>query len=244
MFFAEKGAYEACGMYSEGHILSAVFCLAAVILLAVLLKNTELSAVYRLIRIFALLFTVLECVKIFYNFYYGYTNIDSWVPLSFCSLFIYALILSGYGRGKLRAAGNSFLVLGGIVAGLAFICVPATSLTMYPLFHFQCIYSMLFHSAMMLTGLLLLRAGIKPSLRFYLYYVIFFAFFAAVAVIMNIKFGCNLMSLREPYNIPVKFLHTLQENCQVGYTVLACVCYLIIPPMGTVLADICFSRKR
>lgn len=243
MFFAEKGVYEACGMYSAEHILSALFCIAVVVFFAFLLKNIKLASIYRLIMVLSVLFFLLEGVKIFYNFYYGYTNIDSWVPLSFCSLFIYALALSGFGKGKLREFGNSFLVMGSIVAGFAFICVPATSLTIYPLFHFQCLYSMLYHSSMMLVGLLLLRSGIRPTKKLYLYYAVFFVFFATAAVIMNVKLGCNLMSLREPYNIPIPFLHTIRKSCQVGYTALACICYLIIPPAGAFCVNKLFYRK-
>lgn len=229
MLFAPKNAYAPCGVYTKGHFISALICFFAVALTVFLLRRAHINKIYIFIRILALLLTVLELVKIGHNFYYGYTNLDSWVPLSFCSLFIYACYLSGYGRGRARDMGNAFSVIGGIVAGAVFICMPTTSLTMYPLLHFQSLYSMLFHSCMIAVGILLLRCGVRPTARLFKCYLAYFLSFTAVALAMNFIFGSNFMTFREPYKLPFDFLHILQEQAPVAYTALAVAAHVALP---------------
>lgn len=229
MFFAPKDVYPACGVYTTGHLISTLICFLSVAFFVFLFRRTKLERVYFAIRVLAVVLTALESVKIFHNFYWGYTNIDSWVPLSFCSLFIYACYLSGYGRGRLRSFGNSFIVIGGIVGGFVFVCMPTTSLTMYPIFHFQSLYSLLFHSLMMTAGVLLLKNGIRPTRKLFNYYVIFFGVFAAVALIINSTLGSNLMTLREPYKLPIDFLHVLQKEMPAAYTALGVVAHIVLP---------------
>ena len=229
MFFAAKDVYPACGVYTMGHLISTLICFLSVALFVFLLRKSNIERIYFVIRIFAIVLTALELVKIFHNFYYGYTNIDSWVPLSFCSLFIYACYLSGYGRGRLRMLGDSFMVIGGISAGLVFVCMPTTSLTMYPLFHFQSLYSLFFHSVMIAVGILLFKNGIRPTRRLFKYYVVYFVAFAAVALIMNSTLGSNLMSLREPYKVPIEFLHVLQKEMPFAFTALGVAAHIIVP---------------
>ena len=229
MFFAPKDAYSPCGVYTAGHFVSLLICLALLVMLLILFKNISLDRLYFYIRRLAVALTVLEGVKIGHNFYYGYTNIDSWVPLSFCSLFIYACYMSGYGRGKIREAGDAFFVVGGIVAGIVFISMPTTSLTMYPLFHFQSVYSMIFHTLMVAVGILMLKRGKKPTMRLFCRYAVYFLSFALLALAINLTLGSNLMTFREPYKLPFEFLHILQGASQTSYTALAVIAHLIIP---------------
>lgn len=229
MLFAPKNAYAPCGVYTKGHFISALICFFAVALIVFLMRRARIDKIYDLIKILAVALSTLELVKIGHNFYYGYTNPDSWVPLSFCSLFIYACYLSGYGRGRARDMGNAFSVIGGIVAGAVFICMPTTSLTMYPLFHYQSLYSLLFHSCMIAVGILLLRAGVRPTANLFKSYLIYFSLFAGVALALNLAVGSNLMTLREPYKLPFDFLHVLNERAPLAYTVLAVAAHVALP---------------
>ena len=86
----------------------------------------------------------------------GYTWINTWLPISFCSIFIYALWLSGYGKGKWKETGEAFIAGVSIVAGATYLLFPSTSLTIYPTWHYLCMYSMLFHTLMVYMGILYL----------------------------------------------------------------------------------------
>ena len=245
MFFAPKDAYSPCGVYTAGHFVSLLICFALLVLLLILFRNTDLERLYFYIRRLAVILTVLEAVKIGHNFYYGYTNIDSWVPLSFCSLFIYACYMSGYGSGKIREAGDAFFVVGGIVAGIVFISMPTTSLTMYPLFHFQSVYSMIFHTLMVAVGILMLRRGKKPTVRLFCRYAAYFLSFAALALSINLVFRSNLMTFREPYKLPFEFLHILQGASQTSYTALAVLAHLILPyTVACIVNRLCPKRAQ
>lgn len=244
MFFAPKEAYTPCGVYTTEHLVASLICFLVVALSVFSARRAKLDRIYFAIRILAPVLTLLEAIKIGHNFYWGYTNIDSWVPLSFCSLFIYASYLSGYGKGELREYGDSFMVIGGIVAGVVFVCMPTTSLTMYPLFHFQSLYSLLFHSLMIIFGILLFIGGVRPTKRRWRYYSIYFLGFALVALAINAGAGSNLMLLREPYKIPIELLQLLQERMPFLYTFLGIITHLAVPFSVMRVADRIYFGKE
>ena len=243
MFFAAKDAYAPCGVYTAGHFAATLVCFALTALLVFALRRTRLERIYFLMRCLSVILTVLELVKIGHNFYHGYTNIDSWVPLSFCSLFIYACYMTGYGRGRVREMGVAFITVGGVIAGAVFISVPTTSLTLYPLFHFQSLYSLLFHSFMVASGILLLKNGIRPTERIFHSYLLYFGVFAAAALIINFAFGSNLMTFREPYKLPLDFLHLLYDRVPLAYTALAVIGHAVLPFAAIrILCALCFRK--
>ena len=73
LFFAPLDAYPAAGMFTTPHLISLVVCL--IILLVALKASLKKSweQVMKLTRVIAIVVTILEGVKIAYNFYYGYT---------------------------------------------------------------------------------------------------------------------------------------------------------------------------
>ena len=244
MFFASKEEFAPCGVYTAEHIIAALICFLIVAITVFSARRARLDRIYLATRILAPVLTLLEMIKIGHNFYWGYTNIDSWVPLSFCSLFIYASYLSGYGKGELREYGNSYMVIGGIVAGAVFVFMPTTSLTMYPLFHFQSLYSLLFHSLMMIFGILLFMRGVRPTKSRLRYYSVYFVSFAAVSLTINTIAASNLMLLREPYKIPIELVHLLYQRMPFLYTLLGILVHLTLPPIVMRIADgIYFGKK-
>ena len=227
--------YPPSGMFSAEHFVALFVTLILVVTGLHLCRNVNEKQLKRITKIVALTVTVLEGIKIAYNLFYGYTWLDAWVPLAFCSLFIYASWLAGFGKGFLERLGKAFLVSGCPTAGLLFLIFPTTSLQMHPIYHYLCIYSMLFHGAMVWLGLLyLLRADKLPKLKTFVHYAIFFAFFATLALILNGIEGCNMMFLREPFNIPIKFIDQIHDASQLLYTVLISAAYLAcyLPSLG------------
>ena len=91
------------------------------------------------------------------------------------------------------------------------------------------IYSLFFHSVMIFVGLkLLLNEAIFNKTTF-LYYFSFVLPFAAASIAMNSIFGCNLMNLREPYNIPIQILQNIYVSFQPAYTVIGLIIYMLVP---------------
>lgn len=221
MFFSKQGEYQPCGMFSLTHIIVLAFCVVAIAIGVYLSRKAKEKTIRRLTRVIAIIIVILESGKILFSHLQGYTNLDSWVPLYFCSMFIYACILSGYTRGIFQALGDAFIGTGGTVAGAMFLLMPSTSLTTYPMFHFLSCYSMLYHSLMVYLGIVYISHHlIVLQKKTLVYYMLFCTFFSGIAIILNLIYHSNFMFLREPYNIPLPFLKPLSEKLPICYTIL------------------------
>lgn len=228
--FAQKDKYPPCGMFTVPHIVAAALCFALVILAISAFRRRASESKSRLLcRIIAPVITVLELIKITHNLYYRNLNLDSWFPLSFCGLFIFAVWASGYGRAGIKAVGDVFIAYGCPVGGIAFLIFPTTSLMSYPIWHYFSLYSLFFHSAMLFFGVLFLINEEKLNKKRYLTYAVFILIFSSVSIAMNAIWGCNLMNLREPYNIPIALLQNMYAAFPPSYTVFVLFGYLMIP---------------
>lgn len=227
--FAPSGKYEACGLFNTTHFIALAVCLILVIVAVYFSRNISEKKFNTITRISAIGITILEIVKIIYNLYYDFNApINNWLPLHFCSLFIYSLWLSGYFSGHIKKIGESFLIGGGIIAGLTFLIVPSTSLRLFPIFHFQCLYSLLFHALFLYFGLvILIRNFFTLNLKSYLYYVIFTSFFCIIAYILNTTTEANFMFLENPWSIPLPFLATIRNSNHYLYSLIIYLAYVV-----------------
>lgn len=221
MFFSKQGEYQPCGMFSLTHMIVLVFCIVVIAIGVYCSRTMKEKTIRRLTRIIAICVSILESGKILFAHLQGNTNLDSWVPLYFCSMFIYACILSGYTKGVFQALGDAFIGTGGIVAGAMFLLMPSTSLTTYPMFHFLSCYSMLYHSLMVYLGIVYISHHfIVLEKKTLMHYMLFCTFFSIIAIILNLIYHSNFMFLREPYNIPLPFLKPFSEKLPICYTIL------------------------
>lgn len=230
-FYAPQGRFEPAGMFTVDHIASAIICLFAVICLLTYFHKRNIGeyANIKIIRFSAVVLTLLEALKIMHSFIYGDHHLDAWFPLSYCGLFIYALWMAGFGKGKVKRCGEVFIAYGCAFAGLMFLIFPTTSLMLFPIWHYFSIYSMLFHSLMIFVGIRLLLSEQRFNKAAYLYYFAYVLFFAIISIIMNCVFGCNLMNLREPYNIPIQLLQDIYNTFNPAYTVIGLIIYMLVP---------------
>ena len=220
-------AYPPCGMFTATHFFALFVTLVCVGIGLYLCRKITLDKLKFATKIVAICVTVLECIKIGYNFAYDYTWLDAWIPLAFCSIFIYASWMAGFGKGTLEKFGDAFLLGGCPIAGFAFLLFPTTSLQLHPIYHFLCIHSMLFHGAMLWLGLLYLFRGKDiPDLKTFRNYARCFTLFAIPALILNATTGSNMMFLRQPFNMPIQLLNKLYDASQILYTVLIFCVYL------------------
>lgn len=234
-FWAERKLYEPCGMFTYGHMILLLLSIIILIGLLGISKNISKAQIKKVTRVVAVCITILEGIKIGFNFYFGYTWINAWFPMAYCSIFIYSLWLSGYGKEKWRKKGDVFLAGASIVAGGTYLIFPSTALTMYPMWHYLSMYSMLFHTLMVYMGVLYLcKLEIKLNKKLYKTYVKFYLFFALIALSFNNYFESNLMMLRDPGKIPVPFLQVLYTSTPWAYTFLVFIVYLIVPYWITV----------
>ncbi len=240
-FFCKENEYEPVGMFSVGHIVTLIIFLLIVAFCAYKCRKIGKDKAIFLTKIIAIVVTVLEIIKITIAFINGEGDkLDHWVPLYFCSMFIYAAWLAGYAKGKIADLGRAFVGTGGIIAGLSFLIFPTTSFTMYPLLHYFCMYSMVYHSLMVFLGITYLLNGVvKIDKKSFIDYVIFCSVLNILAIIVNsipiyihvdnvptsgynypYPYYTNFMFLKRAGNIPVKILCDISDKVPVIFTIL------------------------
>ncbi len=220
-FFAKPGEYAPCGMFSLTHFIVLFICLILISIGIYFSRNLQSNIINIITRIVAILLLILESGKMVFSFLFEHHSLVEVLPLHFCSMFIYATILAGFARGFLQKMGQSFIAGGSIVAGFSFLIMPTTSITLFPMFHFLSCYSMLFHSLMVYLGITyLINKVVVIDKKSFLYYSIFCSFFAIIAYILNAIYSTNLMFLRDPWNIPIKFLKVIAENILPLYSLI------------------------
>ena len=223
----DSALYPPCGMFTVGHFVTLALVLLLVAVGWYFCRRVTTDKLCLMTKYTAITVTALEAIKIAYNLGYGYTHLDAWLPLSFCSLFIYATWLAGFGKGIWEKLGKGFLVGGCPTAGFLFLIFPTTSLQMHPIYHYLCIYSMIYHGAMLwLGGLYLSKQTDVLTFKPLIYYASFFAAFAIPSIVLNSVANCNMMFLREPFNIPLKFVENIYNFSHPLYTISIFIAYL------------------
>ncbi len=220
-FFAKEYEYPPVGMFSLGHILILIVFLIIVAFACYKCRKLKEGTILKMTRIIAIVVTCLETGKIIIQHVNGEgALIDHWIPLYFCSMFIYATYMAGFGKGIIRDLGKAFIGTGGIIAGLCFLLFPTTSFTMYPLFHYFCLYSMIYHSLMVFLGITYLLNGIeKIEKKSFIYHVVFCTFFCVIAIIVNAIWDTNFMFLKRAGNIPIGLVRKVEEFSPVLFTI-------------------------
>ena len=221
----------ACGLFTAPHIISSIICVLLVAFLSVISFKLSNRGVLLLTRAMAFVILGLEIIKIAFKLSIGEGQyIDHYLPLFYCSLFIYALFMCGFGKGVIYKIGCSFLQGGCVLAGLIFLVFPTTSLPDYPIYHFISIHSMIFHSSMVLFGIIYLKkAFVRLDKTAYFYYVIFVSVPILLSLVLNPIFDSNLMLISNPTNIPIPIAVNLHKAVPFLYTICACLLYLTAP---------------
>ena len=199
--FSKMGEREACGIFSIGHFVLLGLSIVGIYIGLKLTKNKTKEEVKAIITKSTIFLWILELVKIAFNLLTGNAdNPNTYIPLYFCSLTLYAGLLSSFAKGTLKRVGDVFFATGGIVAGASFMLCPITSLTNYPAFHFISIQSFILHSTMVVVGFIINRANyIEYDNRDFKYYFGLITVCAVLAYIVNSKLGTNLMFISQNF---------------------------------------------
>ena len=212
MFFSKPGEYPPCGLFSKGHIilLAITFCIVAILLHFT--KKINKESTKKIIKISTVFLWILELVKIIFNFAIGNgSNPNNYIPLYYCSLILYAGLLSGWGKGILKKIGDVFISTGAIIGGLFFLFCPNTSLPAYPMFHYISIQSFIFHGTMLYLGILVnITNYIDIQLSDIKYYATLITGISVISYIVNLILGTNFMFISKNFpNTPVEIIYNL-----------------------------------
>lgn len=203
MFFAKPDTYPACGLYNLKHLIVVIVITILLIFSVKITKIKDNEDITKIIKILTIIVWILEIIKIIFNFIIGnFNNVNTYVPLYYCSILLYAGILSGFTKGKLKKIGDVFLATGGLFAGIAFLISPGTSLGIYPLFHFISFQSLFYHAVMIYLGLIIVKYDyVTVKLKDIKYYSLLVFIICLLAYIININFNGNLMFINNGFGL-------------------------------------------
>lgn len=227
MFLAKQGEYESCGIFTIGHFILMTLTIIGIILsLKYTINKKDVHKIIKRCTIFIWVFEILIIIfKISRN---GTSNINDYVPLYYCSLLLYAGLLSSFGKGILKKAGDVFLSTGAIVGGGIFILFPSTSLPSYPTFHLVSIHSFLYHGIMVYLGLLINFTNyIQLEKKDIIYYSSLVGIICVVAYAINNIFGSNLMFISENFSGTfIEIMYNLTGNL---FSIIMILAQMILP---------------
>lgn len=226
--FSPAGTFPAVGLFSLAHIIAILMCLVFIGIAVHFTRNMKKETYLKLLKIFTIILTAMELFKICWSLGHGLYNVNSWVPLYFCSLFLYSLWFTWSKNKFVKRLGLAYIAMAGVVAGLVFIVFPTTSFRTYPIFHFQCLYSMIYHSIMVYSGIMVFVSNaLKIDRKAVISYCAYCAIFMSMAIIVNLNFvDGNMMFLANPGGIPLPFLFTIYSVSNILYTIVMIVAHM------------------
>ena len=212
MFFARPGEYEPCGIFSIEHFILLAL---TVIGIKIAINFTDINnkeKIKKNIKAITISAWVLEIIKIIFNLAIGNgNNINTYIPLYYCSILLYAGIFSSIGKGTLKRIGDVFLATGGIIGGIIFLILPTTSITTYPVFHYLSLQSFIYHGAMIYLGIIINKSKyIELKMNDIVYYASLVGIMCLGAFVFNNIFDSNLMFISKDFpNNPITILYKL-----------------------------------
>lgn len=229
MFLAKPGEYPACGLFSVGHIMAVLVLLLIAGVALFFCRKLSRATIKKIIAVSAIVFIVLEILKIIYRVLtVGVNQVNTWVPLYYCSIMIYASVLAGFFKGYAEEIGLSFLSTGGIVGGFCFLIMPTTSLPEFPLFHFLSLHSLIYHAYFLFLGfLIIINNYFVPKFSHFYKYIILTGGVTIIAYIVNKIFNGNLMFLERPFNLNI--LEIINNFSHILYFIIFIFVQVIAP---------------
>ena len=203
MFFSKPDIFPACGLYNLKHLISVIILIFLIVVGIKKIKINKKEDITKIIKTFTIIVWILEIIKIIFNLFIGNIyNVNTYVPLYYCSILLYAGILSGFTKGKLKRIGDIFLATGGLFAGICFLISPGTSLGIYPLFHFISLQSLFYHAVMIYLGIIIIKYNyVDVKISDFKYYAVFITIICLLAYVVNIKFNGNLMFINNGFGL-------------------------------------------
>lgn len=191
------------GIFSWEHFLFIGIFIALVAAGLYLCRGLTEKQTEKLLFWVAVVVSAVEILKITLRVAKG-GGTDSWIPLYYCSLFIYAIWMSRSKAEWLSRMGYAYITMGGILAATLFTLYPSTSLAMLPAWHPGSIHSLLYHTTMAFVGLLvLIKKLYAPKAKDAILYGVFILLACVVGYFINEWADSNCMFLHNAFNLPL-----------------------------------------
>lgn len=149
-------------MFTPLHFIFAAIVLSAIIALGIFVAKKSEKTIRMTFGTIWVIIVILEIAKILWETYSGKTVDFEWggiLPLYPCSIFMYAMPLAIFGRGKIRYMGCGYVCSLGLLGGTINFVYPATILGNYSCISFAGFHTFLYHGAMVFCALVMLKSG-------------------------------------------------------------------------------------
>lgn len=149
-------------LFTPLHIVFALIMLSLVIGLAVLLSKKNERTIRITLGVIWATLTILEILKIVWETYSGKTvnfEVTGVLPLYPCSIFMYAMPLALFGKGKIRYMGCGYVCSLGFLGAAVNFIYPANILGNYSCISFAGFHTFFYHGSMLFTALVMLMSG-------------------------------------------------------------------------------------
>ena len=210
--FAKQGEYEPCGIFTKEHFLLILLTIIGIKISLKKTINKTHKEVKQIIKKCTIVMWIFEVIIVLFKVITGgIKNINNYVPLYYCSLLLYAGLLSSFAKNELKRMGDVFLATGGIIGGIVFILLPTTSLPAYPALHIVSLHSFLYHGIMVYLGLLVnITHYIDVVASDAVYFATLIGIICILAQIVNKIFDSNLMFISKDFpGTPITIIYKL-----------------------------------
>ena len=182
-----------------GGIAQYIYLIISIVLISMLLivlRKSSKEKVLNIIRFVSVFLIIFYITKTTWESIYDIKMSGSFntglLPLDSCSIVMFAGIIAGFGRGKLRKMSECWLATGCIVGGFANMLFLNT-FKFYPFFTFGAFYSMIWHFLMVFLGLLLIVTNYvdikyKTIIDGFIFHLIISLFIIPIDFIFNFDF--------------------------------------------------------
>lgn len=229
LFFAKTEECSACGLFGIEHGILNVLTILGIIIAFKSTKINQKEDIKRIILKSTIILWILEIAKIIFNIWVGNkNNLNTYIPLYYCSILLYAGILSGFCKGRVQRIGDVFIAVGGAIAGIIFIIFPTTSLQIYPMGHFITVQSFFYHGVMIYLAVLINQYHyIELEKKDIIYYASLVIVISLIALLINNLSGSNLMFIS--HNYPETGISYLYNLCGKYFTIVMILGQAIFP---------------
>ncbi len=149
-------------LFTPLHIIFAAVLLGAIIALAILLSKKSERAIRITFFVIWAVMIIAEPTKIIWESVSGSSvrfEAGGILPLYPCSIFMYAMPLAIFGKGRIRAMGCGYVCTLGLLGGAINFVYPANILSNYSCISFAGFHTFFYHGAIVFCAIVMIASG-------------------------------------------------------------------------------------
>ena len=147
------------GLFTINHLLFILISFLFIGLLFFFSRKLNKEQIKKQISIIGIIVIVFEIIKIVFMIL-DERSINEYIPLYYCSLLLYFLVLIFFKNEKIKNLGYKLIMYYGLVPALFFIIYPITAINFHPLISFDSLHSLFYHSIMLYLSLIIMIKGL------------------------------------------------------------------------------------